>query len=241
MLLEADIIFHNGLHLEGKMIDLINHLKDEKTVIAVTQLIDRAALIESPIPGIYDPHVWSDPLLFIHCIDCIYKTVYATLSERADKDELERRYNSYIEHLLATHRSIEQQISMIEQKQRVLVTAHDAFEYFARRYQFSVYALQGVSTEVDIGLADVNALIDFIIAHQVRAIFVESCIPYRSMETIQERTKARGWNVNIGGELYSDSLGDALSHASTYIKMLQYNTKIIVTALTAPQLQKDTL
>ena len=226
----ADMIFYNGLHLEGKMTEIFDALRHNKQKItAVTNALPKTNLIESSYPGVFDPHIWSDPLLWKQCVLYMYQTIAATYPEHASI--LAEGYKNYQQQLLTLDYTVEEMLSTIPKDKRILITAHDAFAYFGKRYNYTVLGLQGLSTETDIGLRDIELLIDYIITHNVHAVFVESCIAPRTMETIQERAKNRGHMIHIGGELFSDALGDQNSGADTYLTMLMHNVTTIVTAL----------
>lgn len=114
---------------------------------------------------------------------------------------------------------------------RILVTAHDAFAYFARDYGFEVKGIQGISTASEAGTSDISTLAAFIADHKIKAVFVESSVPHKTIESLKAAVKARDFDVSIGGELYSDSLGGESTKEGTYIGMYEHNIKTITEAL----------
>jgi manganese/zinc/iron transport system substrate-binding protein len=229
---EADIIFYNGLHLEAQMGDVLERLNEFgiKTV-AVTDKIDRT-LLESPpeFQGNYDPHVWFDVTLWMKAVE----QVGDGLAE-LDPDSgsaYEANTEAYLAELAGLHQYVLDQAKTIPAEQRILITAHDAFNYFGRAYGFEVRGLQGISTEAQAGTADVQSLADFIVEKQIPAIFVESSVPQRNVEAVQAAVEAQGFEVRIGGSLFSDAMGTEGTPEGTYVGMVRHNIDTIVTALT---------
>jgi manganese/zinc/iron transport system substrate-binding protein len=231
-LASADIIFYNGLHLEGKMAELFKKMKSCKTTVAVTDGIPQTQLLMLPdAHNTYDPHVWFDVQLWQHVVTTIRDTLVT-----ADPDEIHQlnytqRAQAYLHELDMLHAYIIQKTALIPKTQRILVTAHDAFGYFGRAYNFHVVGLQGISTDSDISTRDIQQLVEFIITHKIPAIFVESSIPHRTLQAVQYAVQAGGWYVNIGGELFSDALGSPHTQAGTYIGMVRHNVDTIVNGL----------
>lgn len=225
----ADVVVHNGLHLEGKMGDVFAALdRQSKTVICAADGIDRADILTDE-GGIPDPHIWFDVRLWKGAAAEVARGL-----EKADPDHAEdykanaKRYEKDLEDL---QRYIEDRVREVPEGQRVMVTAHDAFNYFGRAYGFEVRGLQGISTAAEAGTADVSALADFIVERGIKAVFVESSVPRKTIEALQAAVKARGFDVGIGGELYSDSLGGSGSGAETYISTVKANVDTITSAL----------
>lgn len=229
-LADADIIFYNGLHLEGKMTEILKKISRYKSAIPVSDGLKKSRLrplTESAEQ--FDPHIWFDVSLWIEAakfvgdqlanIDTAHAPIYQLKTAR------------YIEQLENLHTAIKQKINTIPETQRILVTAHDAFGYFGDAYGIRVLGLQGISTVAEFGVNDVTKLVDVIVANKVPAIFVESSIPTRSIEAIIAGCKARDANVKIGGTLYSDAMGQPGSGADTYIKMVSHNVNIITDGL----------
>ena len=226
----ADVVFYNGLHLESKMAEVFEKMGDRITTVAVTDGIDRQRLLAPPeFEGAYDPHVWFDVTLWMEAV----KQVEKTLSE-LDPDHAagyRARAQAYLQELAALHAYVQAQASRVPPQQRVLVTAHDAFNYFGRAYGFEVRGLQGISTAAEAGAGDVKALADFIVERRIPAIFVESSVPLRSVQALQAAVRARGFEVRIGGELFSDAMGDWGTEEGTYVGMVRHNIDTIVGAL----------
>ncbi len=228
-LANADIIFYNGLHLEGKMADLFAKMSSTKTTVGVADVIPKSMLIASDISGHYDPHIWFDVTLWTMVVNHIAQ-VLCEFDEKTCP-QFKKRAEQYIQKLKDLDQYVEQQISKIPKKNRTLITAHDAFEYFGKRYGLEVRGLQGMSTESEAGTKDVQDLVNFVVQKRIPAIFVESSIPQRTLKAVQEGAQAQGWNVAIGDELYSDALGTAGTDTGTYLGMVKHNVDAIVKGL----------
>lgn len=230
-LVNADIIFYSGLHLEGKLVEVLEKMESSnKTTIALADALDKNTLIGSEyFASNYDPHVWFD----INYFEQFAKKVAAVLSEKDPKnaEKYEANKNAYILKLEALQNNIKQTIATLPVEKRILVTAHDAFNYFGKAYGFEVVGLQGISTATEAGVQDVQKLATFIIEKQIKAIFIESSVPKRTIEALQASVNSKGHDVKIGGTLYSDALGNAGTLEGTYIGMFEYNVNIIVNAL----------
>jgi manganese/zinc/iron transport system substrate-binding protein len=226
----ADLILYNGLHLEGKMQEIFQKMARKKKVVPVAQGISPEELRRpSEFEGNFDPHIWFDVSLWKQTV----ATVVESLGE-VDPDGVEHyRQNGaiYKQKLEELHLWVRAQMEQIRPEQRILVTAHDAFGYFGQAYGIEVLGLQGISTVAEYGVNDVNRLVDLIVSRKVKAIFVESSVPQRSIEAVQEGCRGRGLEVEIGGTLYSDAMGGPDSEADSYIGMVQSNVSTISTAL----------
>ena len=227
-MMEADLILYNGLHLEGKMADLLARM--ENRAAAVTDGIERERLLDSPTyAGSYDPHVWMDVAL--------WKEAARTAAERlatldtAHAEGYHERAAAYLVRLDSLDAAVRAQAARVPEAQRVLVTAHAAFGYFGRAYGFEVRGLQGLSTATEAGTADVQDLAAFVAERRIPAMFVEASVPARSIEAVRAAVRARGFEVRIGGTLYSDALGGADSGADDYVGMIRHNVETIVGAL----------
>ena len=231
LLLEGDIIFYSGLMLEGRMEETFQHLaRSGKPVRAVTDGIDRNELHELPgSPGHWDPHVWMNVAAWSQCTQFVAEAMGAL--DPAHAGDYQRRANEYRDHLIHLDADIRTAIGTIPAKQRVLITAHDAFGYFSTAYGIPVRSVQGVTTDSEAGISDVNDLVDFVVSHQVPALFVESSVNPKTIQAVREGARARGVEVYIGGELYSDAMGPAGTYEGTYPGMLDANVTRIVTAL----------
>lgn len=229
-LAEADIIFYNGLFLEAKMEELFEQMQRTKRTVAVGEAVPTALRLESQdYKGHYDPHIWFDVTLWMEVVKKISK-------ELADFDppnagHYRQQEEAYLQELRNLHTYVLDRAAELPPGQRVLVTAHDAFRYFGRAYGFEVVGLQGISTQAEAGTADIKNLADFIVQRQVKAIFVESSVPERNIRAVQDAVRARGWDVAIGGELFSDAMGNAGTFEGTYIGMVTHNIDTIVDAL----------
>jgi manganese/zinc/iron transport system substrate-binding protein len=227
----AQAIFYSGLHLEGKMSEVLEKVGEQGVLtLAVAECVPEAELIESvDYSGLNDPHVWFDVTLWSHAAGCVSETLATLDPDRAGG--YRKRAAAYAETLRELDAWVSEQANVLAPEQRVLITAHDAFGYFGRAYGFEVRGLLGVSTASEAGTSDVQELAEFIVERQIPAIFVETSVPPRYVEALQEAVGARGFAVEIGGSLYSDSLGDAGTAAGTYEGTVRANVKAIVTAL----------
>jgi len=236
-LLKADIVIYSGLMLEGRMSEQLEQIaKSGKPVFAVTDGIDRQYLREPPeFAGHYDPHVWMDVSAWTRGMEHV-----ATSLGQYDPENAERYlanaadYRTKLEELDAYAQA---SIASIPESQRILVTAHDAFGYFARAYGIEVRSVQGLSTESEAAVQDINNLVDLIVERKIAAIFVESSVSRKNITAIIEGAQRRNWNVKIGGELYSDAMGKPGTYEGTYIGMIDHNVTTITRALggTAPE------
>lgn len=231
LLQQADIILMNGLHLEGRMGEVLEALKNQgKQVISLEDGIPRERLlVDEENPEAFDPHIWFDVSLWQEAAAFVAQRLSAIDPEGAAayQDSLSR-YQTELEHL---KNYVNNRVLELPEHQRVLVTAHDAFQYFGRAFGFTVKGLQGISTASEAGTSDLSELAAYIADLGIRAIFIESSIPPRTIEALQAAVKARGFEVVIGGELYSDSLGDAVSGHDSYITTFRANVDTLVDAL----------
>lgn len=230
-LANADLIFYGGLHLEGKLVDVFEKMESQNiTTIAVSDALDKNTLIGSEyFASNYDPHIWFD----VHNWELITTFVVQKLSD-ADPENAalyEENGKTYLEELKVLDAEIKSIIETLPKEKRILVTAHDAFNYFGKAYGFQVVGLQGLSTATEAGVQDVQNLSNFIIDKKIKAIFVESSVPRRTIEALQAAVNSKNHHVEIGGTLYSDALGNAGTVEGTYIGMFKYNVNTIVNAL----------
>ena len=227
---EADLILYNGLHLEGKMGDILTRLARTRPVVAVTEEIPQDLLREPPeFQGQYDPHVWFDVSMWRRTLDPIVRELSAL--DPAHAEEFKANAEAYGKELDALDAWVKQRIETLPPAQRVLVTAHDAFGYFGRRYGMEVVAIQGISTLSEAGLHDVDRVAQIVVDRKVKAVFIESSVPRRSIEAVKAAVSSRGYEAQIGGQLFSDSLGGANTPAGTYPGMVRANVDTIVNAL----------
>jgi manganese/zinc/iron transport system substrate-binding protein len=227
---QADIIFYNGLFLEAQMAEVLEQLGERKTVTAVAERIDPADLLDwAQYEDQYDPHVWFDVTLWMQAVEAVRDT-YVEFDPDNSAD-YQANTDAYLAELEELHAYVLEEAERVPAEKRVLITAHDAFHYFGRAYGFEVRGLQGISTATEAGTADVRALADFIVERQIPAIFVETSVPARNIEALQAAVASQGYEVEIGGHLYSDAMGDAESGGNTYILMVRHNIDTIVGAL----------
>jgi len=229
-LAEADIIFYNGLNLEGKMGDLFVRMSSTRPTVPVTESIDPKLLREPPeFAGHYDPHVWFDVTLWISAVQRIEQAL-AKL-DPAHAADYTKRATAYAEELKQLDKFVASRVGEIPKDRRVLVTAHDAFGYFGARYDIEVVALQGISTATEAGVGDVKRIVDLVVARKLKAIFVESSVPKRTIEAVIEAARSHGHEVTIGGSLFSDAMGDAGTPEGNYVGMIKHNANTIADAL----------
>jgi manganese/zinc/iron transport system substrate-binding protein len=228
---DADIIFYSGLELEARMADtLVIMARDGKPTYSLGEGINKDQLIDpDDFEGKYDPHVWNDPLIWIQTV----KVVEDGLVEIDPENEDYYRDNAdaYRQKIQDAYDYGVKRINEIPEDRRVLITAHDAFGYFAIRYGFEVKSVQGTSTETEASPEDIRELSDFIVENQIRSIFIENITPGGTIDSVKRASEDKGWNVVIGGELYSDSLGEEGSEGDTYPKMHKANIDLIVDGL----------
>lgn len=236
-IMDADAMFYSGLLLEGKMTDtLIRAASSGKPVFAVTELVDETTLLEPEgFNGHYDPHLWMDPRAWGGTVAVVRDRLIGFDPDgesnfRANAKAYEKaimELDAYGESVLAT----------VPERGRVLVTAHDAFNYFGRRYGFEVVGIQGISTESEAGVRDIERLVDLLVERNIGAVFIESTVSSRNIGALIAGAKARGHDVKIGGELFSDAMGESGTYEGTYIGMLDHNITTVVRALggTAPE------
>ncbi|BCJ93925.1 manganese transporter [Anaerocolumna cellulosilytica] len=228
---EADVILYNGLHLEGKMGEIFESLSNQgSTVIRIEDGISEEDLLSwSENSSAYDPHIWFDVSLWKDAAQLVAKQLSETDADHSS--DYAKNLELYLTELDALDTYIKDRVSELPKEQRVLITAHDAFHYFGRAYSFEVKGLQGISTDAEAGTGDVSSLADFIAEKKIKSIFVESSVPPKTIKALQAAVKAKGFDVAIGGQLYSDSLGGKDSGAETYILTVTSNIDTIVEAL----------
>lgn len=229
LLQEADLIVYNGLHLEGKMAEVLAKLSKRKKVIALGECVKDRSQLMQPAKGIYDPHIWFD----VHLWRSAWLGFADTLAQLyPDKmDSIRPRLNMFTDSLQLLDYETKAKLSGLPPARRLLVTSHDAFSYFGRRYQIEVMALQGISTVSEFGLNDVKRLSDTLTKRRLPALFVESSVSARSIQALQEACNQKGHSIKIGGSLFSDAMGPKNEPTGTYIGMFRYNVNTIFNAL----------
>ncbi|MFC4597053.1 metal ABC transporter solute-binding protein, Zn/Mn family [Cohnella hongkongensis] len=225
---DAKVILYGGLHLEGKMTEIFEKMSKTKSVVPVTKNIPESSLLTTG-DGTFDPHVWFDVKLWMSATE----TIRDTLIENDPEHEAEyrERTDAYLAKLEELDRYTREQIATIPEQGRVIVTAHDAFGYFGNAYAIEVVGLQGISTAAEYGSKDVTALRDMLVERGIKAVFVESSVPKKSIEAVIEGAKKMGHEVRIGGELFSDAMGEDGTEEGTYIGMVRHNVDTIVKSL----------
>lgn len=225
---KADIICYSGLHLEGKMAEILDNLGKSKPTFAVADSLQAKQFLKDDDKTL-DPHLWFDVALWSQGAAGVAK-VLADF-DKAHADEYGQLATVYRKKLEALHEEVKKQIASIPPKQRVLVTSHDAFRYFGRAYGIEVKSVQGISTDAEPSVKDINDLVNFICRRSIKAVFVESSVPARSIRSVLEGCASRMHKVVEGGTLYSDALGKAGTPEATYEGMIRHNVETIVKAL----------
>lgn len=227
---KADIILYNGLHLEGKMGEIFEKMSNEKPTVPVAEAIPKTKLISDPAnKKAHDPHVWFDISLWMYTVDKVEEELSKLSPE--NKEEFAANAAAYKEKLAEMDQYAKEQVQSIPEESRVLVTAHDAFAYFGKAYGFEVMGLQGLSTDSEYGLKDVQNLVEVLTEKEIKAVFVESSISEKSIKAVVEGSKKNGHDVKIGGQLYSDAMGEEGSEEGTYLGMFKHNIDTIVSSL----------
>ncbi len=234
-MVSADLILYTGLHLEGKMGDVLEGVSRRGIgAVPVGEQIGADSLIAASgamaeAGGTYDPHVWMDVALWKRVSGAVAGALATADPEHADA--FFARGRAYGVRLDSLDAYVRARVDELPPERRVLITAHDAFNYFGRAYGVEVRGLQGISTATEAGTADVRALAEFVAARRLPALFVETSVSPRAIEAVREAVRSRGFEVSIGGSLYSDALGGPGSGADTYLGMIRANVDAIVGGL----------
>ena len=229
---DADVVFYGGLELEGRMGDVLAEIGERRPSVAVTRDLPRDRLLRKPGSDAPDPHVWFDPELWLRAAGTV-------------ADELARidpgHADAYRQRLALFRRSVEHvadearaAIAQVPRRSRVLVTSHDAFGYFGRAFGMDVVAIQGISTAAEATTADIKRVAGVIAERDVRAVFVESSVPRQTIDAVVAAVRARGQDVEVGGELFGDAAGARGRPEGSYAGMLQANVRRIVAGLPPP-------
>jgi len=232
VLRNADIIIHNGLHLEGKMQEIFEELAKTKTVLAIADGVDTAQLRNiADVAGkvTHDPHLWFDVQLWSQGLSYTSEKIAAFDKEHAAiyKSNTE----AYLDTLQQLDAYVRETMQKIPAQNRILITSHDAFGYFGRAYGIEVRGLQGISTAAEFGLKDITDIVDMIVKQKILAVFVESSVSEKSISAVVEGCKQKGHAISIGGTLFSDAMGAAGTPEGTYIGMVTHNANTIADAL----------
>lgn len=227
-LLRADWIFSNGLLLEGRLLDTIEKIakKGTPTCAVADGIAPQSLLKEGDHP---DPHVWMDVQLWRQALRAVLD--FCVANDPAGEVTYRENFSRYDQELEALDQRLKQMAGEVPDSRRVLVTAHDAFQYFGRAYGFQVKAIQGISTDSEAGMKDIQQLVAYLQNQRIPAIFVESSVPDKNVRAVMEGVQAGGHQIILGGELYSDSMGAAGTPEGTYLGMMLHNMKTIVDAL----------
>jgi manganese/zinc/iron transport system substrate-binding protein len=230
-LASAEIVFYNGLLLEGKMTDaLVRVANAGRPVIPVTEALDEKYLLEPEgFDGQYDPHVWMDVAGWKKTVEAVRDSLIKFRPALAST--FRGNAARYLGELDKLDKYVREAVAGVPKESRVLVTAHDAFNYFGRAYDFDVQGIQGISTESEAGLKRIQELVDMLVKRKISAVFVESSVSDRNVRALIEGARARGHAVKIGGELYSDAMGAPGTYEGTYIGMIDHNATTIARAL----------
>ncbi|WP_255312443.1 metal ABC transporter solute-binding protein, Zn/Mn family [Kiloniella majae] len=229
-LTKADIVLYNGLYLEAQMEDALERMATKKPVVPLAETINKSLLLTSQdYEDKNDPHVWMDVRKWMavtsQALDVIKKF------DPANADFYDKNAAEYLIKLEQLNGYVETVLSSVPENERVVISAHDAFNYFGKAYDFEVVGIQGLSTASEAGLKKIEKLVDLIVTRKIRAVFVESSVADRNVKALIEGAKARGHNITIGGTLFSDAMGPAGTYEGTYIGMLDHNATVISRAL----------
>ncbi|BDW97457.1 manganese transporter [Thalassospira tepidiphila] len=229
-LARADLVLWHGLYLEAQLEEFFLDLGKRRNVVAVGEAVAREKLLShADYEGRFDPHVWMDPKLWETVVYAVRDALIATDPDgKATYNANADAHVAEIEKLVAYMTSV---TATVPKQSRVLLTAHDAFSYFGRGYDFDVLGIQGISTESEAGLRRVEELVDTIVERKISAVFVESSVPERNVRALIEGASTRGQDVTIGGTLYSDAMGEPGTYEGTYIGMIDHNATLITRAL----------
>lgn len=226
----ADVIIANGLHLEGKMAEMLDKYSQEKPVIFLSDGIPKKELLKSAdFEDSYDPHIWFDPKMWMKGVDYVTKELIQL--DTNCEEYYTTNFEQYSSAVMEADQWILSELKAIPKEQRILITSHDAFSYFGRRYQIEVRGIQGISTNSEVGLKDISDMVDFVIERQIPSIFVETSTSDKTAQSIVDGCEDKGYALTIDGPLFSDALGEPDSDGGTYLGMIQSNVEMIVAGL----------
>ena len=228
-LLKSDIIFYAGLLLEGQMADILVKVSRKRPVYAVTELLKSDYLIHDDETNHHDPHVWMDVNGWMKAVDVVVDAL--STFDPPNKAYYTQNAATYLKQLQKLDEYAKQAVASIPNEQRVLVTAHDAFNYMSRAYAIEVVGIQGISTESEAGIKDINRIVDLLVQRKIPAVFVESSVSDKNVKALIEGAASRGHKVRIGGELFSDAMGTPGTYEGSYIGMIDHNVTVIASAL----------
>jgi len=225
---QSEAIIYNGLNLEANMGDIFTQMRTSKSVIAIAEVIDENKLLRED-DGVIDPHIWFDLSLWSEALAKAVDVIAELVPEH--QAELEKNKMEYFEQLKELDEQNKRAISQIDSRSRLLVTAHDAFQYFGRAYNIEVVGLQGLSTEAEVSLSTVQNIVALLVERQVPAVFIESSVNPASIKAVIDGAAVKGHTVQLGGELFSDAMGPENEETGTYLGMYHHNIKTIVEGL----------
>jgi manganese/zinc/iron transport system substrate-binding protein len=229
VLMKSDAIFYSGLLLEGQMSDILAKISQRRPVFAVTELLKSDYLIHDKLTNHSDPHVWMDVQGWMKAVEVVVESLRKFDPMNADRyRENADRYLAVLKRLDDYARSA---IASIPENQRILVTAHDAFSYMGRAYNIEVLGIQGISTESEAGLKDINRIVDVLVQRRIPAVFVETSVSEKNVRALIEGAASRRHRVSIGGLLFSDAMGRPGTYEGTYVGMIDHNVTVITRAL----------
>lgn len=231
---DADVVFYVGLHLEAKMGDVLEKTGQRRPVVAVGEAVDEEQLLDPPASlaaagAEHDPHIWFDTDMWAQTPPVVAETLGKLDPEHAD--EYERRARAYVIRIHDTAFRLQRELDEIPRERRVLVTSHDAFRYFGRHFDVDVEAIQGISTVAEATTDDIDRVADLLADRGIRAVFVESSVPRKTIDAVVEAAERKGADVQVGGELFSDAAGDEGTAEGTYLGMLEHNVRELVKGL----------
>ncbi|XWN31544.1 MAG: zinc ABC transporter substrate-binding protein [Devosia sp.] len=226
----ADLVLWHGLYLEAQLQDFMNQLAGGQNVVAVAEALPRNLLIgHDDYDDKYDPHVWMNPNLWSRVVLAVRDALIETDPDNAEV--YRANADAHLDELRDLARYTAQVLSSVPVEERVLLTSHDAFNYFGSAYGFEVVGIQGISTESEAGLRRIRDLVDMLVERDIGAVFVETSVSDRNIRALIEGAAAQGHEVVIGGELYSDAMGEPGTYEGTYLGMIDHNTTTISKAL----------
>ncbi|MGF1619926.1 MAG: metal ABC transporter solute-binding protein, Zn/Mn family [Rhodomicrobiaceae bacterium] len=229
-LTKADLVLWHGLYLEAQMEDFMRQLAARQKVVAVAEALPKDVLLShETYTNKYDPHVWMTPALWSKVVGTIRDALIEAMPEQ--RGTLEANAEKHLQEIAALQDYTAKILATVPAETRILVTAHDAFNYFGRAYDFEVLGIQGISTESEAGLSRIAELVNLLVERKIGAVFVESSVSDRNIRAIMEGAAARGHDVKVGGELFSDAMGEPGTYEGTYIGMIDHNATLITRAL----------
>ena len=229
-LTRADLVLWHGLYLEAQMEEFLDRLARRQTVVAVAEVLPRERLIgHSDYENKVDPHVWMDPALWEPVVDRVLEAMIDARPEAAE--HFRAGAEAYRQEIARLDAYATEATATVSPERRALLTAHDAFAYFGRRFDFDVIGIQGISTESEAGLKRIRDLVDLLVERDTAAVFVESSVPERNVRALVEGARSQGHDVRVAGTLYSDAMGKSGTYEGTYIGMIDHNITTIVGAL----------